>query len=64
MRVCDEKVKTQMAVDGQPDGNSYISVPEMHNDFIFSYIGQTLGFVGAMAVVFVFSDDMLQLIPR
>ena len=33
------------------DGDSYISVPEMHNDFIFSYIGQTLGFVGAMAVV-------------
>lgn len=28
------------------DGDSYISVPEMHNDFIFSYIGQTLGFVG------------------
>ena len=35
------------------DGDSYISVPEMHNDFIFSYIGQTLGFVGAMAVVLV-----------
>ncbi len=35
------------------DGDSYISVPEMHNDFIFSYIGQTLGFVGAMAVVLI-----------
>ena len=35
------------------DSDSYISVPEMHNDFIFSYIGQTLGFVGAMAVVLV-----------
>ncbi len=35
------------------DAEDYISVPEMHNDFIFSYIGETLGFVGAMAVVLV-----------
>lgn len=35
------------------DGDEYISVPEMHNDFIFSYVGETLGFVGAMAVVLV-----------
>jgi rod shape determining protein RodA len=26
-------------------------VPEVHNDFIFSYIGQTLGFVGCMVTV-------------
>ncbi len=31
----------------------YVRVPEIHNDFIFAYIGQTLGFVGAMAVVLV-----------
>jgi rod shape determining protein RodA len=31
--------------------DDYVSVPEMHNDFIFSYIGETLGFVGAMVVV-------------
>ena len=35
------------------DGDGYISVPEIHNDFIFSYVGETLGFVGAMAVVLV-----------
>lgn len=34
-------------------GEDYISVPELHNDFIFAYIGETLGFVGAMAVVLV-----------
>ena len=34
-------------------GEEYISVPEMHNDFIFSYVGETLGFVGAMAVVLI-----------
>lgn len=34
-------------------GEDYISVPELHNDFIFAYIGETLGFVGAMAVVIV-----------
>lgn len=26
-------------------------VPEVHNDFIFSYIGESLGFVGCMAVL-------------
>ncbi len=29
----------------------YWYVPKMHNDFIFSFIGQALGFVGALAVV-------------
>lgn len=27
-------------------------VPEVHNDFIFSYIGESLGFVGCMVVLF------------
>lgn len=31
----------------------YVTVPEMHNDFIFSYLGQVLGFVGAIAAVVV-----------
>ena len=26
----------------------YVSVPEIYNDFIFSYIGQTTGFIGCM----------------
>lgn len=29
----------------------YWYVPKMHNDFIFSFVGQALGFVGALAVV-------------
>lgn len=29
----------------------YYYVPEMHNDFIFSFIGQATGFVGCMAVI-------------
>lgn len=28
-----------------------VSVPEAHNDFIFSYIGQTMGFVGCLLVL-------------
>ncbi len=31
-------------------GGDYCYVPVCHNDFIFSYIGQTLGFIGCMAV--------------
>ncbi|MBQ8514683.1 MAG: FtsW/RodA/SpoVE family cell cycle protein [Ruminococcus sp.] len=38
---------------GVYSGDEYISVPEVHNDFIFAYVGETLGFVGAMAVVLV-----------
>lgn len=32
-------------------GNDYVEVPEIHNDFIFAYIGQVFGFVGAIAVI-------------
>ncbi len=28
--------------------DDYVSVPEIYNDFIFSYIGQTTGFIGCM----------------
>lgn len=31
--------------------DSYTKVPEIYNDFIFSYIGMTLGFIGSMAVI-------------
>lgn len=34
-------------------GDDYVSVPELHNDFIFAYVGEALGFVGAMAVALV-----------
>ncbi len=30
---------------------NYVTVPEMHNDFIFSFIGQSIGLVGALFVV-------------
>lgn len=29
----------------------YVTVPELHNDFIFAWIGQVFGFVGTVAVV-------------
>ncbi|MEG0615081.1 MAG: FtsW/RodA/SpoVE family cell cycle protein [Oscillospiraceae bacterium] len=32
-------------------GGDYSYVPEAHNDFIFSYIGQTCGFVGCLLLV-------------
>ena len=32
-------------------GGDYSYVPEVHNDFIFSYVGQALGFIGCMALV-------------
>lgn len=31
--------------------DNYTYVPEIYNDFIFSYIGMTLGFIGCIAVV-------------
>lgn len=33
--------------------DKYVSVPELHNDFMFAQVGQALGFVGAIAVVLV-----------
>ncbi len=33
------------------DSDQLTYVPEIYNDFIFSYIGMTLGFIGCMAVV-------------
>lgn len=31
--------------------DEYVSVPEIHNDFIFSYIGQVFGFVGSVGII-------------
>ena len=33
---------------------NYISVPEMHNDFIYTYAGQVFGFVGSMGILIIF----------
>ena len=32
---------------------NYISVPEMHNDFIYTYAGQVFGFVGSMGILII-----------
>ena len=32
-------------------GGDYVVVPEMHNDFIFAYVGQVWGFIGTMVVM-------------
>jgi rod shape determining protein RodA len=33
------------------DAEAYVKVPEMHNDFIFSFVAQAFGFVGAVIAV-------------
>ena len=32
-------------------GTEYVTVPEMHNDFIFAFIGEAFGFVGAVVTI-------------
>lgn len=39
--------------NGVYGGHDYVSVPELHNDFIYAYVGEALGFVGAMAVALI-----------
>ncbi|MGN0621429.1 MAG: FtsW/RodA/SpoVE family cell cycle protein [Porcipelethomonas sp.] len=33
--------------------DDYVTVPEMHNDFMFAYVGQIFGFVGAVVVILI-----------
>ncbi len=40
---------------GLTSADGYVSVPEMHNDFIFSYIGQVWGIVGSLLAVVLLS---------
>lgn len=35
------------------DPDKYIYVPEIHNDFIFTYVGQVFGFLGAMGLLII-----------
>lgn len=44
--------------------DSYTYVPEIYNDFIFSYIGMTLGFIGCIAVVIVLAALCLKLLSN
>jgi len=38
---------------GTHSENGYIRVPEMHNDFIYAYIGQAWGLVGAVLILLI-----------
>lgn len=44
------------------DAHKY--VPELHNDFIFAFIGESLGFVGALAVVVVITVLCVKLLSN
>lgn len=46
------------------DSDSYTYVPEINNDFIFAYIGMTLGFIGCMAVVIALASLCLKLLSN
>ena len=37
--------------------SEYVSVPEMHNDFIFTYAGQVFGFLGSVGSLKIFADS-------
>ncbi len=39
----------------------YISVPEMHNDFIFTYAGQVFGFLGSVGILIILTYVCLKI---
>ena len=43
------------------DSEDYISVPEIHNDFIFTYAGQVFGFVGALGILIILTYICLKI---
>ena len=44
---------------GKPD--DYITVPEIHNDFIFTYAGQVFGFIGTLGIIIVLAYICLKI---
>ncbi len=42
----------------------YISVPEMHNDFIFSYAGQVWGLIGSLAILILLTFICLRVLTN
>lgn len=42
--------------------NDYVFVPEMHNDFIFAFVGQALGFVGCITIILIFTFVCIKLL--
>lgn len=49
---------------GFEDTTNYTQTPEMYNDFVFSFIGMTLGFIGCMAVVIALALLCLKLLSN
>lgn len=43
------------------DPDDYISVPEIHNDFIFTYVGQVFGFVGSVGLIIILAYICLKI---
>ena len=44
---------------GKPE--DYITVPEIHNDFIFTYAGQVFGFVGSLGLIIILAYVCLKI---
>ncbi len=42
--------------------DSYVSVPEVQNDFIFTYVGQCFGFIGCIALIAVLAYICLKIV--
>lgn len=43
------------------NAEDYIYVPEIHNDFIFTYVGQAFGFLGAMGLLIILAYICLKI---
>lgn len=43
------------------DPDKYISVPEIHNDFIFTYAGQVFGFLGSVGIIIILAYICLKI---
>ncbi|MBR4627319.1 MAG: FtsW/RodA/SpoVE family cell cycle protein [Ruminococcus sp.] len=43
------------------DADTYIYVPEIHNDFIFTYMGQAFGFLGTMGIIIILAYVCLKI---
>ena len=41
--------------------SEYVSVPEMHNDFIFTYAGQVFGFLGSVGILIILTFICLKI---
>ncbi len=45
-------------------GGDYSYVPVCHNDFIFSYVGQTLGFIGCLGLIILLGTICLKILTN